>query len=293
VPGRSLTYAYTAGSGPAADAARLATAQCIIDRLPGGGTAAAFPAFNDISGCGTLPTAILKNGKFNSVLIGQALALTLNTRLDTDLGSVVLSAAMTSYNALSCNGPDPADLTGITRPIPASVLSNLSYAGGSPTVDALLNLANKALGGVAYANAGGKPSLADISSAAGAINELFDNCRMYRAVPTSPALTAARSTNSSALVAETPANVLASEALHAYPNPFTSSTTIAFVLPQEAHYQLLVFDMTGRQVAALGSGNADAGVRYSFPLSGLQQGMYLARLVTDAGQQTVRLALIR
>ncbi len=294
VPGRSLTYSRTAGTGLAAEAARLATAQCIIDRMPGGGTAAAFPNFGNINGCNPLPAAILKNGKFNNVLIGQTMALTLNLRLDADLGSVALSASMASYNALGCNGPDPADLTGITRTIPASVLGNLSYAGGSPTVDALLNLANRALGGATYANAGGTPSLADISTAASAINELFDNCRMYRNAPglTSPALAAARSTSNQVPAADAPASALAAEALHAYPNPFAASTTLAFVLPREAHYQLLVFDTTGRQVAALGTGSAEAGMRYTFSLSGLQEGIYLARLVTDAGQQTVRLALV-
>lgn len=147
VPGRSLTYAHTAGTGAAADAARLTTAQCIIDRLPGAGTAAAFPAFGDINGCGTLPAASLKNGKFNNVLLGQTLTLSLNLRLDTDLGGVTLQSSMTSYNALNCNGPDPADLTGSTRSIPASVLGSLSYAGGSSTVASLLALANKALRG--------------------------------------------------------------------------------------------------------------------------------------------------
>gem|GEM_PF-5591228 len=44
---------------------------------------------------------------------------------------------------------------------------------------------------------------------------------------------------------------------------------------------------------ALAAGRAEAGVRYAFRLAVLEQGVYLARLITDAGQQTVRLALVR
>ncbi len=292
-PGRSLTYARTAGTSPAALAARLATAQCIIDRLPAGGPAGAFPAFGDVSGCGPLPASLLKNGKFNNVLVGQALTLALNLRVDPSLGGVTLAASMTSYNALNCNGSDPADLTGLTRTIPASVLGNLSYLGGTATVTTLLGLANKALGGVAYANAGGSPSVADISSAAAAVNELFDNCRMYRSPALQPEpLSQTPPAGRPSLGLATPAEALLTEALQAYPNPFRTSTTLAFALPQSTPYQLLVIDPTGREVARLGSGNAQAGVRYTFTLSGLAEGMYVARLLTETGQQTVHLSLI-
>ncbi|MBF9140923.1 T9SS type A sorting domain-containing protein [Hymenobacter properus] len=276
VSGRSITFSAATASS---------AAQCIIDAMPAGGSAAALPSIGNASGC-SLPGSVLKNGRFNNVLIGQTLALSLNTRLDNTLADVPLSAVMTSYNALSCSGPDPLDLTGMTKNIPASVMGNLSHMGATPTVGSLLTLANKALGGASYANAGGNPSFSEISGAAGAINELFDNCRMFL-----------NTTSAQLRVALTPTtspSVEATSNLHAYPNPFAATTTLEFTLPQATHYSLVVYDVKGSVVATVGSGVAEAGVRYSFPLGGaLQEGIYLARLVTDKTTQTIRLNLIK
>ncbi|WP_460504360.1 hypothetical protein, partial [Hymenobacter agri] len=165
----------------AAAQARQATAQCIIDKLPAGGSAGAFPStLGNTSGCASsFPLGFLRNGRFNNVLVGQTLTLALNTRLDNTLAGVPLSATMRSYATINCSSPNPADLTGISRSIPASVLGNLDYGTGTPTVGSLLALANKALGGVAYANGGGNPSFSDISCAVAGINELFDECRIF------------------------------------------------------------------------------------------------------------------
>ena len=223
------------------------------------------------------------------MLIGQTLALSLNTRLDNTLAAVPLSAAMTSFGALSCDGPDPLDLTGTTKTIPASVMGNLSYLGATPTVGALLTLANKALGGASYANAGGNPSYAEISGAAGAINELFDNCRMFLNTTPTLALPKMAGSTGAALSAGS-----ANQVLNAYPNPFSTNTTVEFSLPQTTHYSLVVYDLKGSVVAKVSSGEAQQGVRYSFNLGGsLQEGVYMARLVTEQFTQTIRLNLIK
>ncbi|MCI1188639.1 T9SS type A sorting domain-containing protein [Hymenobacter sp. DH14] len=287
--GRSLTYSHTPGTSSAANLARLATAQCIIDKMPAGGTAAAFPTtLGNVNGCSALPNSLLRNGKFNNVLIGQTLALALNARLDNTLSGVVLTASMQSYATLNCTSLDPADLSGIVRTMPAAVLGNLSYLGNSPTVGSLLALANKALGGVAYANAGGNPTASEISGAAGAINELFDNCRVART--SSPVAARPALGGEAASVAVSSLD----EALHAYPNPFPATTTLEFALPQTTSYQLAVFDLKGREVVRVSSGEAQAGVRYSFPIGGglLQEGIYVVRLVTAQRTQTIRLNLI-
>ena len=301
-PGRSLTYSYTGGSSYAADLARQATAQCIIDKMPAGGPAAAFPAtLGNASGCASaFPSGFLHNGRFANVLVGQTLALALNLRLDNSLAGVPLSATMTSYATVNCSSPDPRDLTGIARTMPAAVLGNLSYAGGLPTVGTLLALANKALGGVAYANAGGNPSFSDIAGAVGALNELFDECRIFDAAR--PPVCSAKSSGPTAAVASPPAppaNLQATPApaeasrLAAFPNPFTASTALSFALPETAKYSLMVYDLKGSEVARVSSGEAEAGVRYSFAVgAGLQEGVYVARLVTSSGSQTIRLNLL-
>ena len=303
-PGRSLTYSYSGGSGYAASLARQATAQCIIDKMPAGGSAAAFPSsLGNASGCASsFPSGFLRNGRFNNVLVGQSLALSLNLRLDNTLAGVPLSATMSSYATLSCSSPDPRDLTGISRSMPAAVLGNLGYGSGTPTVGSLLALANKALGGVAYANSGGNPSLSDINCAVAGINELFDECRIFDASRTPVCAARTTTTGLPAAGNSAPANDLrlaaddtSSEAsqLAALPNPFTTSTALSFTLPETAKYSLTVYDLKGSEVARVSSGEAQAGVRYYFAVgAGLQEGVYVARLVTATGTQTIRLNLL-
>ena len=295
-PGRSLTYSYSGGSSTAASLARQATAQCIIDKMPAGGSAAAFPSsLGNASGCaGSFPSGFLRNGRFNNVLVGQTLALSLNLRLDNTLAGVPLSATMTSYATLNCSSPDPRDLTGISRSMPAAVLGNLYYGSGTPTVGSLLDLANKALGGLAYANGGGNPSLSDINSAVAGINELFDDCRIFNGAPTAFASKTAGVASSKANLTPTMSAATGEVgALAAFPNPFTAATTLSFALPETAKYSLTVYDLKGSEVARVSSGEAQAGVRYRFAVgNGLQEGVYVARLVTATGTQTIRLNLL-
>ncbi|GAA4035395.1 hypothetical protein GCM10022409_20050 [Hymenobacter glaciei] len=297
-PGRSLTYSYTGGTSAAASQARTATAQCIIAKMPAGGSAAAFPStLGNASGCAaSFPSGFLRNGRFNNVLVGQTLALALNLRLDNTLTGVPLSATMTSYATINCSSPDSRDYTGISRSIPASVLGNLDYGSGTATVGSLLALANKALGCVPYANGGGNPSLSDINCAVAGINELFDNCRIFdpSRTPVCPARTSSTSLASGigqSLAEES--SMAEAGALAAFPNPFTSATSLSFALPETAKYSLTVYDLKGSEVARVSSGEAQGGVRYRFAVGeGLQEGVYVARLVTATGTQTIRLNLL-
>ncbi|WP_177204612.1 T9SS type A sorting domain-containing protein [Hymenobacter arizonensis] len=150
-------------------------ADCIIAHLPAGGTASAFPSsLGNQNGCTGNLTSVLdsRTDRFNNVLIGQTLTLSLNTRLDANLGGVQLTPTMVTYGATSCgNDAQPILTDVVTRTIPQSVITYLNATGGA-TVANLLNLANQALSG-----ASGLPSHSDINAAVSAINELFDNCR--------------------------------------------------------------------------------------------------------------------
>jgi hypothetical protein len=204
---------------------------------------------------------------------------------------------MTSYASLNCSTLDPDDEDGISRSIPASVLGNLDYQSGTATVGSLLALANRVLGGVACGNGGGNPSANDVSCAVAAINELFDNCRMFDPNPRNcarPSFSSLSATSTpSAVSSAPPVAPAAAESLGAAPNPFATSTELAFTLPLTATYTLLVYDLKGSVVARVSAGEAQGGVRYSFPVGqGLQEGVYVARLVTATGTQTVRLNLI-
>lgn len=80
--------------------------------------------------------------------------------------------------------------------------------------------------------------------------------------------------------------------LNAYPNPFTSETTVQFTLGQEEGYVVLeVYDLNGNSVARLFEGSADADRTYTFTLNGstLRNNVYIVRLVTAGEVKTFRL----
>jgi hypothetical protein len=150
-PGRSLTIPSGAAS-----------AQCIIDRLPAGGRAAALPAFGDqvldSSACNSNPPMPTRSGRYRNVLVGQTIALALNLRLDSTLGPLVLCTQMTTTNGTFAIDPTVID-------------AMVTYGGGHGATN-LLNLANYALSG----GNTGSVSLPLICSAVDALNQAFDEC---------------------------------------------------------------------------------------------------------------------
>jgi photosystem II stability/assembly factor-like uncharacterized protein len=91
-----------------------------------------------------------------------------------------------------------------------------------------------------------------------------------------------------------PPSVPQSYSLTCFPNPFNSSTTIAFDLPQTAHISLRIFDLLGRQAAVLRDGMTQAGHhQVTFDGSRLASGIYFARLETGAVLHTTKLMLLK
>jgi hypothetical protein len=152
-------------------------------RLPANGTPATLPN----SGDQNLLTATLvldSKGKFDNVLLGQTITLSLNVRLEAQLLNFVLTPTFCTQGSFP--GPDgqrgtsddtlvAADILPFT--IPNSVLSALTDPGlgiNNSTVQGLLELANRALANQPT----GTASLPDINAAVDAINRGFDNCRV-------------------------------------------------------------------------------------------------------------------
>ena len=79
-----------------------------------------------------------------------------------------------------------------------------------------------------------------------------------------------------------------------YPNPFRSSTEIRFGLPKAAEVSLEVYDMLGRRVARLASGQMEAGFHHA-RLNGsrLSSGVYMYRLVAGNFAETKRMVVVR
>jgi endoglucanase len=76
--------------------------------------------------------------------------------------------------------------------------------------------------------------------------------------------------------------------LQNYPNPFNPTTTIAYQIPANSYLQLKIFDVLGREVAALVDQKQGAGeYRLQWNASSLPSGIYFARLAAtpENGQQ--------
>ncbi|MCB0285734.1 MAG: T9SS type A sorting domain-containing protein, partial [Calditrichaeota bacterium] len=79
-----------------------------------------------------------------------------------------------------------------------------------------------------------------------------------------------------------------------YPNPFNPSTTIAFALPESQKISLKIFDITGKEIATLISGDRPAGsYQITFDASNLASGIYFYQLNAGSFSATKRMMLIK
>jgi hypothetical protein len=141
---------------------------CIIERLPAASSPAPLPdelgdAVVDPDSCQTVPGLPLQNDRFANNLLGQAIALALNTRLDPSLAGAPLCRHMQSV----------AEGETLTVAIPQTVLEGLVALDLPETVGGLLEMVNRALADLPLGGA----SAAEADKAAASINELFDQCR--------------------------------------------------------------------------------------------------------------------
>ena len=78
------------------------------------------------------------------------------------------------------------------------------------------------------------------------------------------------------------------------PNPVTVSASIGYGMPSPGHVELTVFDVTGRKVRTLISGEMDAGnYTYNWTPTDITSGVYFVRLTTPEGTLTRQAMVIR
>jgi len=79
-----------------------------------------------------------------------------------------------------------------------------------------------------------------------------------------------------------------------YPNPFNPSTNIRYSLPHSEYVRLFVYDILGRQVAALVDKRQDAGIYETlFDASLLSSGVYFYRLNIGTFTQTKKMIIMK
>ena len=82
------------------------------------------------------------------------------------------------------------------------------------------------------------------------------------------------------------------ELFNNYPNPFSSTTQIAYTIPVGSKVRLDLYDVLGRRILTIYEGYKDAGT-YDVTFDGcyLASGAYICRMHTDFGDRTVKLLL--
>jgi hypothetical protein len=156
---------------PPTNGITLYTAECIIALLPANSTPGPISPAGDYycdKDLDNLAGLLTKQGRFDNVLIGQVVALTLNLRLydygcTEDVGD--LAAWVLESEFCTTDGETCKQFT-----IPQAVLT---YLGGGATVQDLLGLANDALAGEDISPL----TASQVNDAVSAINEGFDKCR--------------------------------------------------------------------------------------------------------------------
>lgn len=79
-----------------------------------------------------------------------------------------------------------------------------------------------------------------------------------------------------------------------YPNPFNPTTTIAFSLPKAMTVNLRLYDITGKEVAEIFSGDLSQGYhKMNIDGSVLASGIYTCRLVAGEFTSTIKLTLLK
>jgi hypothetical protein len=79
-----------------------------------------------------------------------------------------------------------------------------------------------------------------------------------------------------------------------YPNPFNPETNIKFDIPKSGIVKLKIYDMLGKEIQILHSGQLNAG-KYEFKFNGkdLASGMYFYKLETENFTQIMKMVLIK
>lgn len=72
-----------------------------------------------------------------------------------------------------------------------------------------------------------------------------------------------------------------------YPNPTNGSTQFVYLLPEEGKINIKIYDMLGKEVAALINATKDAGSNYlTFNANSLTPGIYICHVIYTSSTQT-------
>jgi hypothetical protein len=272
IPSTTTAAALLNASMPGASTARELFGSCTVDNVP-------LPACWT-AGTNTLATYINKQGKINNVLLSQTIALGLNMRLSGGLSAFVLQAGTfaTAARDGDCGSSiakvrtcvyDPILLQWVVtneytfKTITQSVIDALNCKQYPLTVAGLYQLANDALGNAEASAEIGKEcgaSLSDINNAVAAINEGFDNCRIFVSWTETPCGTqSSRIDITASGVINNSIGTISKLSVSAYPNPFRDNVNFVIASPESGKAVLEVYNLFGQKLQTVYEGFIYAG----------------------------------
>jgi hypothetical protein len=271
--------------GKAGHSVTIATGQasCVIAALPGGGPAKELPAGN--SSICTLPNSLVNGqGRIKNVLLAQTITLALNINITSpsDLGVFPLQAGvLATADPVGGCGSDipeqrichysttsPYQLISVEneytyRTITASVYNAIP---GTKNVAGLLELANRALANVdGVVGSENGASLSDIANAAAAINEVFDECKIFVGWNVAPCAPTDPTPGDGRVVVSTAAPSLA---VTAFPNPYEENFSLKINSPISGQAMIGFYTIDGVKIGEMKrdvTANRDVWVPYNVP----------------------------
>ena len=219
----------------------------------------------------------MNNGRFKNTLLGQAIALSLNLRMNTGLGNLrVTTSTFTTWASTACVNGNAIAGTNLNFSIPQSVINCLGTTNNKVTD--LLTLANKKLGGV---NTCSSMSLSDITAALDAVNNGFDKCRIV-------------ASGNIRLDSETMKEDGVS-GMTVFPNPTSGEATVNFTPSVDGHATMDLFGINGSLAANLFSSDVQADALYNvnFTTYDLPSGVYFIRLTNGDAISISKLVVMK
>ena len=297
VLGNSLGQLYLGRSGASLRVTYLDVAK-LVAILPGGGTATRLYADHNLSVLASYPP--LNNGKISNILLSQTIALTLNKFIPGNgLKNFVLRTGylttITRVSSSCTSGPASCASGGKLSSLKITSNATLMSLLNNQTVDSLLRMASKALGGTLPAGVG----YSDISGAVDVINKSFDEGRHFIGY-----YSTGQSCGAPILIVK-PLNTEYSKAVteievkeltvSAYPNPFTDKVRFSIVSPVSGKASLDVYNMMGQKIRTIYQGYlfAGKGQLVEYQISSSYQGNLIYTLRVGDQQVNGKLMQVR
>jgi hypothetical protein len=260
----------------------------VFNMLPGGGKPAplkGYATYADRNTWSNVPISTKKStyGTIGNGLLSQTMVLWFNMRNDPALTNVAIDNIYIITADSECKSDEPLPGTEIYTEFPAAILD---YFGGEVTVGELFELANLMLGGQKSTKI---ISPSAIEQAIDAINNAFDECRVY--IGTSdfdPTSLYTETAIDSQIISDIKAGEFSAVDLTVYPNPFVDIVKFQMNGLLDTHVRIEIFSQTGTLLTVIYDADLKQydQVTAEFDASGYPHTTFIYRLTTNVGMKS-------